>query len=60
MTVQWASVGKESTGNVGYLDLTQGLGRFLGEGNGYPHQYPGLENSMGSKESDTTERHSLS
>ena len=42
------SVGKESTCNVGYLGLTQGLGRFLGEGNGYQLQYSGLENPMGS------------
>ena len=41
------SVGKESTCNVGYLGLTQGLGRFLGEGNGYQLQYSGLENLMG-------------
>ena len=59
------SVGKESTCNVGYLGLTQGLGRFLGEGNGYQLQYSGLENSMdcivhGVTESDTTERLSLS
>ena len=38
-----------------------GLGRFPGEGKGYPLQYSGLENSMdrivqgGCKESDTTE-----
>ena len=41
------SVGKESTCNVGYLGLTKGLGRFLGEGNGYQLQYSGLENPMG-------------
>ena len=39
------------------------LGRFPGEGNGYPLQYSGLENSMGSpqggKELDTTEPLSL-
>ena len=40
------SVGKESTCNVGDLDLIPGLGRFPGEGNGYPLQYSGLENSM--------------
>ena len=43
-----------------------GLGRSPGEGKGYPLQYSGLENSMdcyspwGHKESDTTERLSLS
>ena len=26
--------------------MIPGLGRSLGEGNGYPLQYPGLENSM--------------
>ena len=55
------SVGKESTCNVGDLDLIPGLGRFPGEGKGYPFQYSGLENFMdynpwGHKESDTTER----
>ena len=41
-----SSVGKESTSNVGDLDLIPGLGRSPGEGNGYPIQYSGLENSM--------------
>ena len=42
------------------------LGRSRGEGNGYPLQYSGLENSMdcivhgGNKESETTEGLSLS
>ena len=41
-----------------------GLGRSLGEGNGYPLQYSGLENSMdyspwGLKELDMTEQPSL-
>ena len=42
------------------------LGRSPGEGNGYPLQYSGLENSMdcvslwGHKELDTTEQLSLS
>jgi len=42
------SVGKESTCNVGDLGLIPGLGRFPGEGKGYPLQYSGLENSMDS------------
>ena len=57
------SAGKEAIGfNVGGLDWIPGLGRFLGEGKGYPIQYSGLENSKdcivqwGCKESDTTER----
>ena len=37
---------KESTCNVGDLGLIPGLGRFPGEGNRYPLQYSGLENSM--------------
>ena len=37
---------KESAYNVGDLGLIPGLGRFPGEGNGYPLQYSGLENSM--------------
>ena len=40
------SAGKESTCNVGDLGLIPGLGRSSGEGNGYPLQYSGLENSM--------------
>ena len=40
------SAGKESACNVGDLGLIPGLGRSSGEGNGYPLQYSGLENSM--------------
>ena len=32
---------------MGDLGLTPGLGRSPGEGNSYPLQYSGLENSMG-------------
>ena len=42
------SAGKESACNVEDLGLIPGLGRCPGEGKGYPLQYPGLENSMGS------------
>ena len=41
-----SSAGKESTCNVGDLGSIPGLGRSPGEGNGYPLQYSGLENSM--------------
>ena len=40
------SDGKESSCNVGDLGSIPGLGRFPGEGNDYPLQYSGLENSM--------------
>ena len=40
------SAGKESTCNVGDLGLIPGSGRSSGEGNTYPLQYSGLENSM--------------
>ena len=40
------SVGKESAYNAGDLGSIPGLGRSPGEGNGYPLQYSGLENSM--------------
>ena len=43
------SAGKESSCNVGDLGLIPGLGRSPGEGKGYPLQYAGLENSMGSQ-----------
>ena len=40
------SVGKESACNAGDLGLIPGLGRFPGEGKGYPLQYSCLENPM--------------
>ena len=40
------SAGKESACNVGDLGLIPGLGRSPAEGNSYPLQYSGLENSM--------------
>ena len=40
------SDGKESARNVGDLRSIPGLGRYPGEGNGYPLQYTCLENSM--------------
>ena len=46
MSFPCGSAGKESTHNVGDLGLIPGLGRSAGEGNGYPLQYSGLENSM--------------
>ena len=41
------SAGKESACSAGDLGSIPGLGRSPGEGNGYPLQYSGLENSMG-------------
>ena len=54
------SAGKESACNAGDLGLIPGLGRSLGEGNSYPLQYSGLEDSMdcvvhGVTESNMTE-----
>ena len=43
-----SSVGKESTCNVGDPSLILWSGRSAGEGNSYPLQYSGLENSMDS------------
>ena len=40
------SDGKESAWNAGDLGSIPGLGRFPGEGKGYPLQYSCLENSM--------------
>ena len=58
------SAGKESICNVGNLGSIPGLGRFPGEGKGYPLEYSGLENSMDSnpwdrKELDMTEQFSF-
>ena len=54
------SAGKESACNAGDLGSIPGLGSSPGEGNSYPLQYSGLENSMncivhGVTESDMTE-----
>jgi len=58
------SVGKESACNAGDLCSIPRLGRSPGEGNSYPLQYSGLENSLDypwdHKESDKTEQLSLS
>ena len=43
--VPCGSAGKESACSVGDLGSIPGLGRFPGEGKGYPLQYSGLENS---------------
>ena len=40
---------KKSTCNAGVLGSIPGLGRFPGEGKGYPLQYSGLENCMDCK-----------
>ena len=55
-----SSAGKKSACNAGDLGSIPGLGRSPGEGNGYPLQYSGLENSMdcivhGVTKSQTTE-----
>ena len=42
----YGSAGIESTCNAGDLGSIPGLGRSPGEGEGYPLQYSGLENSM--------------
>ena len=63
------SDGKESDCSAGEPGLILGLGRYPGEGNGYPLQYYCLENSMdsgacpvivhGDAELDTTEQLTL-
>ena len=42
----YSSDGKESSSNVEDLGSIPGSGRYPGEGNGYPFQFSGLENSM--------------
>ena len=61
------SAGKESTHNAGDLGLIPGLGRSPGEGRErlpppvlWPGEFHGLYSPRGRKESDTTERLSLS
>ena len=62
------SAGEELACNAEYLGLIPGLGRYTGEGNSYPLQYSGLEDSVdclnhgggGCKELDKTEQLSLS
>ena len=46
MTVGFSGglAGKESACNAGDLGLIPGLGRYPGEGKGYPLQYSGLQN----------------
>ena len=44
---------KESTCNAGDLGSIPDLGSYPGEGNGYPLQYSGLENSMDCIEKET-------
>ena len=46
MQIAGGSAGKESACNVGDLGSIPGLGRSPGEGNGYPVQYSGLEDSI--------------
>ena len=43
------SDGKDSACSAGDLGSILGLGRFPGEGKGYPLQHSGLENSTGSQ-----------
>ena len=59
-----SSVGEQSACNAGDPCLIPGSGRSPGEGNGYPLQYSGVENSIdsivhGVAESDMTEWRSL-
>ena len=49
LSLPWGSAAKESTCYTGDLGSVSGLGRSPGEGKGYPLQYSGLENSMGSQ-----------
>ena len=46
MGFPYSSAGKESACNAGDLGSIPGLGRSPGEGEGYPLQYSGVENSM--------------
>ena len=52
-----SSAGKESTCNAGDPRLISGLERFPGEGNGYPLQCSGLENSVACIVHGVTESH---
>ena len=50
----FGSAGKEFACSVGDLGSIPGLGKSLSEGNGYPLQYSGLENSMDSVDCGVT------
>ena len=61
MAFPGGSAGKESACSAGDLGSIPELGRSPGEGNSYPLQYSGLENSLdcielSCKELDVTER----
>ena len=43
---QWVKNPPANAGDLRDTSLIPGLGRFPGEGNGYPFQYSCLENSM--------------
>ena len=60
MSFPCGSAGKESSCSAGDLGSIPGSGKSPGEGKGYPLQYSGLDSPWGHKESDTTERLSLS
>ena len=51
------SAGKVSAYNTGDLGSIPELGRYLREGNGYPLQYSGLENSMAYSKGSQRVRH---
>ena len=59
-----AQMVKKLLAHAGDIDSIPGLGRSLGEGEGYSFQYSGLENSLysprGCKQSDMTEQLTLS
>ena len=46
LNIPGGSAGQDSACNVGDLGSIFELGRYPGEGNGYPLQYSGLENAM--------------
>ena len=46
LRVSGSSAGKDSACKAGDPSSVPGLGRYPGEGNGYPLQYSGLDNSM--------------
>ena len=55
--IKWKKAGEEFACNAGHLGSIPGLGKSPGEGNGYPLQCSGLENSVDCIVHEVTKSH---